>query len=441
MSQVPQFPHIVAENLVRYMQALGDDAALFFAPPHHTRSHDTEFVYRQSSDILYLCGWHDPDMALLIRPKSDKPVVMFVQPKNPEMEIWTGIRPGVDGAKRDFGASDAYSIDELAKQLPHLLMGVERLHYRFAENADMDRLLLASIAKARKNGRSSGMDGPGVFIDPSKVLHRLRQIKTSAEIDVLRKAADITKAAHEGAMAMTAPGIFEYQLEAKIAYEFRNQGGTGPGYTTIVGGGNNAVILHYISNDQPLRDGDVVCVDAGCELGAYTADVTRAWPVNGRFTDAQKLIYSAVLQANELAIAACKPGVPYQSIHQTAVRSLTQSMLDLGLIEGELEECIANNVYKKYFMHGTGHWLGMDVHDVGPYVDGGESITLEPGMVLTVEPGIYIDIADESAPEQFRGIGIRIEDDILITDDGYENLTAHIAKSIEDVEALVGVDA
>ena len=439
MSQVPQFPHIVEENLSRYMDELGEDAALFFSPPHHTRSNDTEFQYRQSSDILYLCGWHDPEMALLIRPKSDKPVVMFVQPKNPKMEIWTGIRPGVEGAKRDFGASEAYPIDELAKQLPHLLMGFDCLHYRFAENSDKDQLLLSSIAKARKQGRGSGMDGPNTFVDPSKVLHRLRQVKSTAELAVIRKAAEITKTAHESAMSVTAPGVYEYQLEAKIAFEFRNQGGSGPGYSTIVGGGNNAVILHYTANDQPLNDGDVVCVDAGCELGSYTADVTRSWPVNGRFTEPQKQIYSAVLKANELAIAACKPGIPYQQIHQTAVRSLTNSMLELGLIEGELEDCIANNTYKKYYMHGTGHWLGMDVHDVGPYVADGESITLEPGMVLTVEPGLYIDINDDSAPEQFRGIGIRIEDDILITEDGYENLTAHIAKSIEAVEALVGV--
>ena len=438
MSQVPQFPHIVQANMQAYIKALGDDAALFVAPSHVTRSNDTEYEYRQSSDILYLCGWLDPEMALLIRPKSDKPIVMFVQPKDPKREIWTGLRPGVEGAKGDFGADEAYNYSDLAKQLPHLLMGYEHLHYAFAENASMDKLLMESIQKANRSGRTSGLSGPSVFVHPSKVLHRLRQIKSSAEIEVMRKAVAITKEAHEAAMAMTAPGVFEYQLEAMISYVFRKNGGTGPGYTSIVGGGNNAVILHYVTNDQPLRDGDVVCVDAGCELGSYTGDVTRAWPVNGRFTKAQKEIYEAVLDANEAAIAVCRPGIRYREIHEASVYSLTSSMIRLGLLEGDVEENIANETYKKFFMHGTGHWLGMDVHDVGLYVDGTDSILLEPGMILTVEPGIYIDALDESVPEHYRGIGIRLEDDILITTDGYENLSVGIPKSLEAVEQLVG---
>ena len=438
MSQVPQFPHIVQANMQAYIDALGDDAALFISPPHATRSNDTEYEYRQSSDILYLCGWRDPDMALLIRPKSDKPIVMFVQPKDPKREIWTGIRPGVEGAKRDFGASDAYNFSELGKQLPHLLMGVERLHYAFAENGAMQKLLINSIQKPNRLGRTSGLSGPDTFVHPSKTLHRLRQIKSAAEIEVMRKAVAITKQAHEEAMAMTAPGVFEYQLEAKIAYAFRSNGGTGPGYTSIVGGGNNAVILHYVTNDQPLRDGDVVCVDAGCELGSYTGDITRAWPVNGKFTEAQRDIYEAVLAANEASIAVCKPGIRYREIHEASVQSLTESMVRLGLLEGDVEEIIANEGYKKFFMHGTGHWLGMDVHDVGPYVDGTDSVVLEPGMMLTIEPGIYIDAEDDSVPARYRGIGIRIEDDILITADGYENLSADIPKSVEAVERIVG---
>ena len=438
MSQVPQFPHIVQANMQAYMAALGEDAALFISPPHTTRSNDTEYEYRQNSDILYLCGWRDPDMALLIRPKSDKPVIMFVQPKDPAREIWTGIRPGVEGAKRDFGADEAYNFSDLAKQLPHLLMGVERLHYGFTENTSMDKLLMRSIQRANRLGRTSGLSGPDVFIHPSRTLHRLRQIKSEAEIEVMRKAVAITKQAHEEAMAMTAPGVFEYQLEAKISYVFRSNGGTGPGYTSIVGGGNNAVILHYISNDQPLRDGDVVCVDAGCELGSYTADITRSWPVNGKFTEAQKDIYEAVLAANEAAIAACKPGIRYREIHEASVQSLTESMVRLGLIEGDVEDIIANEGYKKFFMHGTGHWLGMDVHDVGPYVEGTDSIIVETGMMLTIEPGVYIDAEDDSVPERYRGIGIRIEDDILITTDGHENLSKDIPKSVEAVERLVG---
>ena len=441
MSQVPQFPHIVQANMQSYIDALGEDAALFISPPHVTRSNDTEYEYRQSSDILYLCGWRDPDMAMLIRPKADKPIVMFVQPKDPTREIWTGIRPGVEGAKRDFGANEAYNFSELSKQLPHLLMGVERLHYAFAENTAMDKLLMNSIQRANRLGRTSGLAGPDVFVHPSRTLHRLRQIKSEAEIEVMRKTVAITKEAHEEAMAMTAPGVFEYQIEAKISYVFRSNGGTGPGYTSIVGGGNNAVILHYISNDQPLRDGDVVCVDAGCELGSYTGDVTRSWPVNGRFTEGQRDIYEAVLAANEAAIAACKPGIRYREIHEASVQSLTESMVRLGLLEGEVDEIIANEGYKKFFMHGTGHWLGMDVHDVGAYVDGIDSIIVEAGMILTVEPGIYIDANDDSVPERYRGIGIRLEDDILITADGYDNLSKDIPKSVEAVERLVGSKA
>ncbi len=438
MSQTPRFSKIVEENMSRFIKELGDDAALFFSSPHLTRSNDTEFSYRQSSDILYLCGWSQPEMALFIRPNSDHPVVMFVQPKNAKMEIWTGVRPGIEGAKSDFGADEAYSIHDLAKQLPHLWMGVERLHYRFAENPDMDQLLIKAIARARKVGRTNGLAGPDVFIDPSRVLHRLRQIKSPKEIEIMKNAVAITKIAHEEAMAMTAPGVFEYHLEAKITYEFRSRGGSGVGYSSIVGGGNNAVILHYVDNDQPLQDGDVVTVDAGCELESYTADVTRSWPVSGRFTEPQKEIYSAVLRANEAAIAVCAPGVLYRSIHEAAVQSLTEDMVRLGLLEGDVEENIANESFKKYYMHGTGHWLGMDVHDVGPYVQDTDSILLQEGMILTVEPGLYIDANDEEAPEQYRGIGIRLEDDILITKNGHENLSIGIAKSIEDVEKIVG---
>lgn len=445
MPRSEQFTHSVRENLKNFIQKLegeeGKHAALFFAPKHHLRNGDAEYPYRQSSDILYLTGWEDPEIALLIRPHAKKKIIMFVQPKNAKMEIWTGIRAGVEGAKNDFGADDAFNFSELKKQLPNLLLGVDVLHYRFAENAEMDSLLLSSIARGRKVGKGNGMSVPEVFCDPSLILHRQRLIKTEAELKIIRRAAEITSLAHQEAMKMTKPDVFEYQLDAKISYVFRDEGGNGPGYTTIVGGGANAVILHYVTNDSRLKDGDLVCVDAGCEYEYYTADVTRTWPVNGTFSEAQREIYLAVLEAEEKAIQAVKPGVKFMDIHNLAVRSLTESMVKLGILEGDIEVLIAEKEYRKYYMHGTSHWLGMDVHDVGPYVAEKDSIPLEPGMLFTIEPGLYFGADDSNVPEKYRGIGIRIEDDILVTKDGFENLTHMIPKKIEAVEAIVGKNA
>lgn len=438
MTITPQFPELCSENLTKFLEELGDQAAFFYSPHHYLRNGDAEYSYRQSSDILYLTGWRDPEMALLLRPNADKPVIMFVQPKNAKMEIWTGIRSGVVGAKENFGADDAFPFSELSKQLPNLLMGVKTLHYRFAENPEMDQLLLKSIASARKKSKINGLDVPEIFCDPSLILHRQRLYKTEKEIAVLRKAAQITADAHKAAMAMTRAGVLEYQLEAKISYVFRDRGGNGPGYTTIVGSGENAVILHYITNDSELKDGDLVCIDAGCEYGFYTADVTRTWPVNGTFSEPQRELYEAVLQAQEKSIAKAQPGNQFIDVHNTAVRSLTESMVELGFLEGDVEQLIADNKYKKWYMHGTSHWLGLDVHDVGPYVKNSDSIPLEAGMVLTIEPGLYIAKDDDSVPERYRGIGIRIEDDILITEEGNENLTAMAPKSISELEAIVG---
>lgn len=438
MALVPQFPELVQENLRKFMDSLGDDAALFVAPHHHLRNGDAEYPYRQSSDILYLTGWTDAEMAVFINPKAAKPVVMFVQPKDPAMETWTGLRPGIEGAIRDFGASDAFPYAQLAKQLPNLLVGVERLHYRFAENPEMDKLLLESIAKARKNGKNTGLSGPSIFCDPSLILHQQRLCKSEKEIAILKKAAEITNQAHREAMGITKHGVYEYELDARINYVFRSKGGNGPGYTTIVGGGNNAVILHYISNDKPLEDGTLVCVDAGCEYGYYTADVTRTWPVNGKFTEPQAKLYQAVLDAEMIAIATAVPGKKFMDVHNAAILSLTTSMVELGILEGDVQELIEKKTYRKYFMHGTSHWLGMDVHDVGDYVENKDSTVLKAGMVLTVEPGIYIPENDEQAPAEYRGMGIRIEDDILITQDGNDNLTKAIPKTIADIEAVVG---
>jgi Xaa-Pro aminopeptidase len=426
-----------AENRRRYLSVLGDDAAIFFGAPPRVRNSDVEFTYRQTSDIIYLTGWTDPEVVVLLRPNSDNPFVMFVQPKDPAREVWTGRRAGPKGAEERFGADIAYPISELEERLPALLQGHERLHHSFAESPTNDRLLMDAISKARRMGRRNGMSYPEVFVDPSRELHRLRLIKSQQEIEVMRHAAEITGEAHRAAMRMTSEGVHEFELEAEINNIFRKRGGSGPGYPCIVGGGENAVILHYVSNSDVLMDGDLVCVDAGCEYGWYTADVTRTWPVSGRFSPAQKRLYEAVLQAQLEAIEAAQSGSPYSGIHDAACRSLTRSLIGLGFLEGDLDELVEEKKFINWYMHGTSHWLGMDVHDVGPYAEKGESILLQPGMVLTIEPGLYVAPDDEEVPEAFRGIGIRIEDDILITADGPVVLSSSAPKTVEDIETLM----
>ena len=403
---------------------------------HHLRNGDAEFRYRQCSDILYLSGWEDPECAVLLRPGAEQPFVMFVQKKNLEMEIWTGIRKGPEGAAAEHGADAAFAWDELQDKLGELLIGYHTLYYAAGLDADQDRLVLSSIAAKRKTAaRKHQKPVPDSYLNPGRVLHELRLVKDEAELDVMRRAGRITGEAHVAAMQMAGAGVNEYELDALIDYTFRRHGGNGAGYTSIVGGGANACILHYITNREPLVDGDLVLIDAGCEYDWYTADVTRTFPVSGRFTDAQKELYNVVLDCQLACIDACRDGTPFKAIHDLAVRKLTEGMVALGLLEGEVDALIESEAFKRYYMHGTSHWLGMDVHDVGNYLDDDGSRPLRPGMVLTVEPGLYIMPDDEQAPERFRGLGIRIEDDIAVTSGDPDVLTAGIPKTIEEVEA------
>jgi Xaa-Pro aminopeptidase len=427
-----------AEHRGRLLKALGRDAAILFAPPHRLRNADTEYRYRQSSDVYYLSGWEDPEAALLFRPGADKPFVMFVQPKDPEREVWTGVRPGPEGAVATWGADEAFPFAELDRKLPELLLGYRTIHYRFGEHSENDEAVSRAIQAARRLARKTRQDVPDTIVDPSKVLHELRLVKTPDELALLRHSAAISKKAHLAAMGMTRPGVHEYELEARIDSIFRSEGGNGAGYTTIVGGGRNATVLHYVRNSDPLRDGDLVCVDAGCEYQYYTTDVTRTWPVSGRFTDAQKALYQLVLDAELAAIESIKPGEPYKIVHDTATRVLVEGMIRLGLLQGEPQKALDSESYKRFYMHSTGHWLGLDVHDAGVYNRDGDSRAMDLGMVTTVEPGIYVSANDEQAPAQFRGLGIRIEDDVLVTESGYEVLTQEIPKEIADVEAAVG---
>ena len=440
----PVHASLHAANRAAFLNALGGDAALIFAAPTRPRNGDADHRYRQSSDLLYLSGWRDPEAVALLRPGADRPFILFVQPRDPELETWTGRRPGPEGAIALYGADAAFSIEQLWTMLPELLQGHRTLHYRFAEDAERDRSLVQAIAGARKLSRKTGLDVPDAFVDPARVLHELRLIKSDSELDILREAARITDAAHREAMRISAPGVFEYELEAAIEGAFRRLGGSGAGCTCIVGGGENATILHYHTNQDILQDGDLVCVDAGGEFDGYTADVTRTWPVNGQFSPIQRKAYEIVLEAQLLAIEACRVGARFLDVHEAATRRLARGMLELGLFagdpedEGMVEQIIADGRSKRYYMHGTSHWLGLDVHDAGVYNMDGGSRRLRAGMVLTVEPGLYVPVDDEDAPAALRGLGIRIEDDVVVTDGDPLVLTASIPKSVAEVEAAVG---
>lgn len=417
------------------MAAMGPNSvALITSPPERLRNGDAHFSYRQNSDLYYLTGFAEPEATVVLRPGADEKFVLFVRAKDPEREIWDGRRAGLEGAREIFGADRAFASSDLKKEIKKLIANVDDLYYELGVNEEYDKLLLETLVELRRSERH-GLRPPKRIVDPRFNLHELRLRKGPAEIEVLRKAAAVTDEAHRASMQLAGPGVGENEIEAVIDYTFRRRGGTGPGYTSIVGGGANATILHYIENNSPLSDGDLLLIDAGCEFGFYTADVTRTFPVNGRFTDAQRECYEIVLDAQTQAIEMTRPGATIDQIHDRCVEILTAGMISLGLLEGTVEECIKNDSYKRFYMHRTSHWLGLDVHDVGPYTVNGEARPLEPGMVITVEPGLYIDASAEDIPEKYRGIGIRIEDDLLVTADGNENLTAAVPKSVQEVEA------
>lgn len=434
MSRLPS-PEALARRRAAFLDALGDDAALIVGSPHPLRNGDSEYRYRPCSDLYYLTGWADPEVAALFRPGADQPFVLFVQPRDREREIWTGLREGVEGARERYGADAAWTWSELGARLPLLLQGYATLHYRFGEHPDHDRTVFAALRSPARVAARNGLEVPHRVIDSGRLLGELRLTKTPEELELLRMAARISAEAHVEGMRVGRPGAWEYEVEAAVDHHFRRRGGDGPGYTTIVGGGNNANILHYVTNRDPLRAGDLCLVDAGCEYRYYTADITRTWPVDGRFTGPQRAVYEVVLRAQLHAIDAARAGRPYRDMHDAAVRTLTEGMVDLGLLDGDVAELIAEERYRRYYMHGTGHWLGLDVHDAGRYWIGPSSRALEPDMVLTVEPGIYIPADDAEAPEALRGIGVRIEDNIRVTAGDPEILTVDCPKSVADVEA------
>ncbi len=430
-------PAIFAARRDAYMQALGDVAvAVVRSLPERLRNGDAYHPFRQHSDLFYLTGFGEPDATLILRPGAEtERVVMFVRPRDPEMEVWDGRRAGVEGATARYGADAAYPAAELPTRLWELLANREEIHYSLGLDEEMDQLIASAIARLRKTEKR-GKRPPHAVVDPRACLHELRLHKRPEELAALRKAADISIEAHVAAMKLGRPGSFEHELEAVINYTFRRRGGSGPGYSTIVGTGENATILHYTENRCAIAEGDLVLVDAGCEYNHYTADITRTWPASGRFTPAQRKVYDIVLEAQVTAIDLARPGATIDQIHDHCVKKLTEGMIALGLLSGTVEERIADQSYRRYYMHGTSHWLGMDVHDVGAYTRDGKPRPLAPGMVITVEPGLYIAADAPEVPAELRGIGVRIEDDVAITTGAPEVLTAACPKRVEDLEAV-----
>jgi Xaa-Pro aminopeptidase len=431
---------VFAARREAFMQAIGTEAvAVVRSLPERVRNGDSHYRFRQHSDVFYLTGFVEPETTVVLRPGAEKErVVMFVRPRDPEAEVWDGRRAGIEGAKEQFGADAAYPASELEQRLGDLIANRDELHYALGLDHAMDQLVTGAIARLRKTERK-GARPPRAVIDPRIALHELRLIKRPEELAQLRKAAEITCEAHLAAMAAGQPGMFEHELEALIEYTFRRRGGNGPGYGTIVGAGENATILHYIDNRCAIADGDLVLVDAGCEYGHYTADLTRTWPANGRFSPEQRAIYELVLETQKAAVAMAVPGATIEQLFEHCARKLTEGLIELELLEGPVSARIEDQGYKKYFMHGVSHWLGLDVHDAGAYMPGGKARPFVPGMVLTVEPGIYIAGDAAGAPERLRGIGVRIEDDVVITEHGNEVLTAACPKEIAEVEAACRV--
>jgi|TARA_B110000027_G_scaffold58327_1_gene63059 Xaa-Pro aminopeptidase len=401
-----------------------------------SRNRDVDYPYRSDSNFHYLSGFDEPDSVIVIVPgRPHGEYLLFCRERKLEKEIWNGYRAGQEGAIKNFDADDSYPISDLDDILPGLLEEREKVFYTMGNIASFDQRIVGFLNHLRQATRQ-GKHSPTEIIELDHCLNELRLFKSSDEIKAMRKAGEISAKAHIRAMRFTQPGHWEYQVEAEIIHEFMRNNCRSSAYPSIVGGGENGCILHYIENNHKLKNNDLLLIDAGAEYDFYAGDITRTFPVNGKFTPSQKALYTIVLNAQKAAIAAVRPGNHWNQPHEAAVRVLTAGLIDLGLLEGELEELIENHSYREFYMHRTGHWLGMDVHDVGDYKVGGEWRLLEPGMVLTVEPGIYIRDLDH-IPRKWHFTGIRIEDDVLVTKTGNEVLSALAPKEIDEIETLM----
>lgn len=418
------------------MRRLERGVAIFPAAPVRNRSNDTDYPFRQDSDFYYLTGFPEPEAVAVLRPGHRRPFSLFVQPRDPDREIWTGRRFGPAGVRRVFGADDSYTIDEFDRLLPELLAGPGPVYVAPGKFPDFDSKVNAVLDELRRKSRN-GVKPVAAILDVREVLHEMRLKKSDTELEYHRHAARISAAGHVAAMRACRPGMMEYEIEAVLEYVFKKLGARFPGYNHIVASGDNATILHYNDNDRRMRSGDLLLIDAGAEYEYFSGDITRTFPVNGRFSPAQRQVYSVVLAAQKAAIRSIRPGVPFNRVHDTAVRAVTRGLKKLGILRGDVAGLVRNEKYKRFYMHGTSHWLGMDVHDVGSYRNGERWRRLEPGMVLTVEPGIYIPGRSRGVARPYHGIGVRIEDDVLVTRRGHQVLTAAAPKEIADIEATM----
>jgi len=410
--------------------------AILPAAPTRLRNRDVEHAYRQDSDFHYLTGFPEPEAAAVLMPGRDHgEYVLFCRDRDPERETWDGYRAGPEGAVRDFGADDAFPVSDIDDILPGMLEHSERVYYTIGLSTEFDQRLLGWVNQLRAAAKS-GVTTPTEFVALDHLLHDMRLFKSRGEIAAMRKAAKIAAAAHVRAMRACRPGMMEYEIEAEFLHEFRRHNST-PSYQPIVGGGANGCILHYTENKDRLRDGDLLLIDAGCEYECYASDITRTFPVSGRFTAEQRALYEVVLEAQLAAIDKVRPGNHWNEPHDAAVKTLTRGLVRLGLLKGRVPTLIKNGDYRRFYMHRTGHWLGMDVHDVGDYKVGDEWRILEPGMVLTIEPGLYVAPGSRGVPKKWWGTGIRIEDDVLVTAAGADVLSADAPKDPDDIERLM----
>ena len=402
-----------------------------------TRSRDTEYPFRQNSDLFYLTGFEEPDAVLVLVPgRRQGQVVLFCRERDPDMELWNGYRLGPEGAVAYLGVDDAFPIDDLDEILPGLIEGTQRIYYSMGHDDVFDQRVMGWVNQIRKLVRT-GAAPPADFTDLAFLLHEQRLIKSAAEVRVMRKAGEISAAAHVRAMQECQPGRYEYHLEAAIQHTFAEHGARFPAYNSIVGSGANACVLHYTENASKMRAGDLVLIDAGCEYQGYAADITRTFPVSGQFSTEQRAIYDVVLEAQRAAIAKVRPGNTWNQPHDATVRVITRGLIKLGLLRGKERELIKAEAYRDFYMHRAGHWLGLDVHDVGEYRVDGRWRQLEPGMVLTIEPGIYVAADNTKVPKRWRGIGVRIEDDVVVTEQGCDVLTGDVPKRADEIEALM----
>jgi Xaa-Pro aminopeptidase len=426
-----------ARRRKQLMRIVGDDAICIVpAAPERVRSNDSHYPYRQDSDFHYLTGFPEPEAVLALIPgREHGEEILFCRERDGEREAWDGKRAGQEGAVRDFGMHDAFPIGDIDDILPGMIEGRTRVYYHFGRDPEFDIKLIGWVNRVRALTKR-GARAPHEFVALSHVLHDMRLYKTRAEIRLMRKAAKIASAAHVRAMRTVRPAMNEHEIEAELLHEFRRQGAV-ESYQPIVGGGTNGCVLHYHANNAPLRDGDLLLVDAGAEYQCYASDITRTFPVNGRFSPEQRALYDIVLSAQRAAIKEIRPGRAFGTYHEAAVRAITAGLIKIGLLKGGVDKNVREQTYRKFYMHKTGHWLGLDVHDVGAYRIDGEDRELEPGMVVTVEPGIYVAPDAKGVAAKWRGIGIRIEDDVLVTRDEPEILTSLVPSDADDIEALM----